>query len=81
MTIVTPARGRPGFNRRRRVRGAVWQSRYKAKLIEDQVYFDQLLAYIHLNPVRAGIVEDPAQYRWSGHREAHPQSEETGDRC
>jgi REP element-mobilizing transposase RayT len=58
-----------GFNRRRGVKGPVWQSRYKAKLIEDQGYFDQLLAYIHLNPVTAGIVEDPAEYRWSGHRE------------
>jgi len=47
----------------------VWQSRYKAKLVEDQRYFDQLMVYIHLNPVKAGVVEDPARYRWSGHRE------------
>ena len=58
-----------GFNRRRGVLGPVWQSRYKAKLVEDQRYFDQLMVYIHLNPVKAGIVEDPAHYRWSGHRE------------
>ena len=58
-----------GFNRRRGVLGPVWQSRYKAKLVEDQRYFDQLMVYIHLNPVKAGIVEDPARYQWSGHRE------------
>jgi putative transposase len=57
------------FNRRRGVLGPVWQSRYKAKLVEDQRYFDQLMVYIHLNPVKAGMVEDPARYRWSGHRE------------
>jgi len=51
------------------VLGPVWQSRYKAKLVEDQRYFDQLMVYIHLNPVKAGMVEDPARYRWSGHRE------------
>lgn len=58
-----------GFNRRRGVLGGVWQGRYKAKLIEDQRYFDQLMAYIHLNPVKAGLVDDPAAYQWSGHRE------------
>jgi hypothetical protein len=47
----------------------LWQSRYKAKLVQDQGYFNQLLAYIHLNPVEAEIVDDPAQYWWSGHRE------------
>jgi len=35
----------------------------------DQRYLDQLMVYIHLNPVKAGIVEDPARHRWSGHRE------------
>ena len=58
-----------GHNRRRQVLGPVWQSRYKAKLVEDQRYFDQLMIYIHLNPVTAGVVRDPADYRWSGHRE------------
>ena len=56
-------------NRLRRVLGPLWQSRYKARMVEDQQYLDQLLAYIHLNPVAAGIVDDPAKYRWSGHNE------------
>jgi len=58
-----------GVNASRRVFGPLWQGRYRAKLVSEQRYFDQLLAYIHLNPVKAGIVEDPAEYRWSGHRE------------
>jgi len=58
-----------GFNVRHRVFGPLWQGRYRAKLVEDQRYLDGLLAYIHLNPVSAGIVDDPAEYRWSGHRE------------
>ena len=58
-----------GINTRNRVYGPLWQGRYRAKLIADQRYLDQLLIYIHLNPLNAGVVEDPAQYRWSGHRE------------
>jgi hypothetical protein len=56
-------------NRRHGVRGPVWQSRYKAKLVEDQRYFDQLVVYVHLNPVVAGLVRDPGTWRWCGHRE------------
>jgi hypothetical protein len=37
--------------------------------VDGQSYFEQLLAYIHLNPVTAGLVSDPADYQWSGHRE------------
>ena len=58
-----------GVNLRRRVYGPLWQGRYRAKLVKDQRYLDQLLIYIHLNPVMAGIVDDPVEYRWSGHRE------------
>ncbi len=57
------------FNARHRVFGPLWQGRYRAKLVEDQTYLDGLLAYIHLNPVSAGLVDDPVDYRWSGHRE------------
>ncbi len=58
-----------GFNLRHRVYGPLWQGRYKAKLVEDQRYLDSLLAYIHLNPVTAGIVDDPEKHLWTGHRE------------
>jgi REP element-mobilizing transposase RayT len=58
-----------GVNLRSRVWGPLWQGRYKAKLVKDQRYLDQLMIYIHLNPVTAGLADDPAEYRWSGHRE------------
>lgn len=57
------------FNKRYRVYGPFWQGRYKAKLVETPEYLRQLLVYIHLNPVTAGIVERPDDYVWSGHRE------------
>jgi len=57
------------LNRRRRQFGPVWQGRYQARLVDDQRYLLQLIAYIHLNPVSAGLVDDPATYAWSGHRE------------
>jgi hypothetical protein len=57
------------FNRRHRRSGPIWQSRYQTRLVDDQRYFDQLVVYVHLNPVRAGLVEDPADHPLSGHRE------------
>lgn len=57
------------YNRRHRSSGPLWQSRFKAKAIADERYLRQLIAYIHLNPVTAGVVADPAQYLRSGHRE------------
>jgi REP element-mobilizing transposase RayT len=57
------------FNRSHRVFGPLWQGRYKAKPVEDQRYLDQLMVYIHLNPVVADVVDDPADHPWSGHRE------------
>ncbi len=58
-----------GFNGRRHLVGPVWQSRYKAKVVGDDIYLRRVIAYIHLNPVSAGIVARPEDYRLSGHRE------------
>jgi REP element-mobilizing transposase RayT len=55
-------------NRRRRVVGPLWQSRYKARLVREQTDLRNLVAYVHLNPVAAGMVDDPADYENSGHR-------------
>jgi REP element-mobilizing transposase RayT len=63
------ARFGQGHNRRWRTSGPLWQSRYKARLVEDQRYLLQLIAYIHLNPVTAGLASDPAEFHYSGHRE------------
>lgn len=58
-----------GINALHRVCGPMWQGRYRCKVVDDQRYLDQLLIYIHLNPLQAGLVADPAEYRWSGHHE------------
>jgi hypothetical protein len=57
------------FNRRRRFLGRLWQSRYRARLIDSQDYFRQVVSYVHLNPVAAAVVTDPSDYAHSGHRE------------
>ena len=49
--------------------GHLFQGRYKAILCEKNSYLFELSAYIHLNPVRAKLVKDPAEYPWSSYRE------------
>ncbi|HEY4646991.1 MAG TPA: transposase [Steroidobacteraceae bacterium] len=48
--------------------GHLFERRHKAKLVDVDAYFLTLLRYIHLNPVKAGIVNDPVDYPWSSHR-------------
>ena len=58
------------FNRRQRRTGHLFDNRYKSILCEGEPYFLELVRYIHLNPVRAGIVADIEaldHYPWSGH--------------
>jgi REP element-mobilizing transposase RayT len=57
------------FNRRRRRTGALWQSRYHARPVDQQGYLDRVILYIHLNPVAGGLVEHPADHVFGGHRE------------
>jgi len=56
------------INRRYGRTGTLWDSRYKSSLVEPEGYFLACQRYIELNPVRAGIVDDPAHYRWSSYR-------------
>ncbi len=56
------------FNHRRRTVGHVFQGRYRAIVCETDIYLAALVRYIHLNPVRAGLVEDPGAYAYSSHR-------------
>lgn len=69
----TMNRVQSGFGRWRnhglRSRGPTWEGRYKAKLVADEGYLLQLVAYVHLNPVSANLVHDPADHELSGHRE------------
>ena len=48
--------------------GHLFQGRYKALLVDAESYLLELLRYVHLNPVRAGLARRPEAYRWSGHR-------------
>ena len=57
------------FNRGRRRTGALWQSRYHAKPINEQGYLDRVILYIHLNPVSGGLVSRPVDHVFGGHRE------------
>jgi REP element-mobilizing transposase RayT len=55
-------------NWRQKRSGHLFQGRYKAVLIDADNYLQELTRYIHLNPVRVGIVKEPEDYEWSGHR-------------
>ena len=56
------------FNVKRKRSGPLYQGRYKAILVQEEEYLHHLSRYIHLNPVRAEIVEDPIEYRWSSYK-------------
>jgi len=56
------------YNGKYRVVGHLFQGRYKAILCDKGRYLLNLIRYIHLNCVRAGLVKDPSGYRWSSHR-------------
>ena len=48
--------------------GTLWEGRFKASLVDTESYFLRCCRYIECNPVRAQMVLDPADYRWSSHR-------------
>jgi REP element-mobilizing transposase RayT len=56
------------FNVKRKRAGHLFQGRYKAILVEFDEYDMELTRYIHLNPVRAGMVALPEEYIWSSYR-------------
>lgn len=59
------------YNKEHGRAGTLWEDRYKIVLVEgSEAVLVKVAAYIDLNPVRAGMVEDPAEYRWSGYGEA-----------
>jgi len=58
------------FNKRHHRTGHLFQNRYKSILCEEESYFVKLVSYIHLNPLRVGLVtslEELGRYTWSGH--------------
>ncbi len=56
------------INRSYRRSGGLWEGRYKSSAIQAETYLLTCMRYIELNPVRAGMVQDPGQYRWSSYR-------------
>jgi len=57
-------------NLRYKRQGHLFQNRYKSIVVEEEAYFQELVRYIHLNPVRAGIVKTPEEleyYPYTGH--------------
>jgi putative transposase len=58
------------YNRRHRRYGVLWAERFKSVLIEEGQALSAVAAYIDLNPLRAGLCQDPKDYRYSGYAEA-----------
>jgi putative transposase len=56
------------FNRKYGRSGTLWNSRFKAKPIEDERYWLNCLRYVEANPVEAKIVTTPDRYPWSSYR-------------
>ena len=63
-------------NRSYRRSGSLWEGRYRSCLTQEEDYLLACQRYIELNPVRAGMVVHPAEYRWSSYR-ANAQGEES----
>lgn len=56
------------FNRKYNQTGHLFQNRYYSKIMDSESLLLQTSRYIHLNPVKAGIVQNPIQYEWSSYR-------------
>lgn len=56
------------INRTYRRTGTLWEGRYRSSLLQEEHYVLACYRYIELNPVRAGMVEHPAEYEWSSYR-------------
>ncbi|RLA50758.1 MAG: transposase [Gammaproteobacteria bacterium] len=72
--------------------GTLWEGRYKSSLIDSDCYLFICMRYIELNPIRAGMVNYPGEYKWSSYRanaqgdvdfllDAHPVYLELGTTC
>ena len=56
------------FNHRSQRSGTLWEGRYRCALLQPEAFLLAVMAYLDLNPVRAGRVEAPQDWRWSSHR-------------
>lgn len=55
------------FNRAWRRSGTLWEGRFRSCMAQDDAYVLACYRYIQLNPVRAGMVQHPGEYRWSSY--------------
>ncbi|MFT3812414.1 MAG: transposase [Acidovorax sp.] len=55
------------FNRRHARTGTLWEGRYRSTVVQPERHLLACMAYIDLNPVRAGVAAQAADYRWSSH--------------
>lgn len=55
------------FNNRHGRSGTLWEGRFKSCLVQTEIYLLHCYRYIEMNPVRAGMVDDPSAYRWSSY--------------
>src|SRR4051812_40957743 len=55
------------YNQRHARTGTLWEGRYRSTIIQAERYLLACMVYMDLNPVRAGLVADPAVYPWSSH--------------
>lgn len=62
------------INRTYRRSGSLWEGRFRSCLTQEEAYLFACQRYIELNPVRAGMVVHPGEYRWSSYR-ANAQGE------
>ncbi len=56
------------YRRKNRYVGHLWQGRFKSFVIKDDQYLLTAALYVEKNPVEAGLVSDPSEYRWSSYR-------------
>ena len=56
------------FNARTQRSGTLWEGRYRCAPLQAQPYLIAAMVHMDLHPVRAGLVENPADYAWSSHR-------------
>ncbi|MCP4253031.1 MAG: hypothetical protein GY775_06415, partial [Candidatus Scalindua sp.] len=57
------------YNRNHKRSGHLFQGRFKSILVENETYLQVLSVYIHLNPLRAGMVEKLREYKWSSYHD------------
>jgi len=66
------------FNAQTQRSGTLWEGRYRCAVLQPQAHLLAAMAYLDLNPVRAGLAEAAADYPWSSHRHCIGQAVEKG---